>query len=702
MGKLLKFLGWLAGILIVIVLGAIVLVPMFIDPNEQKDRIVSEVKQLTGRDLTISGDIGLSVIPWLGLDLNGLTLSNAPGFGDKSFAAVQRAKVRVNLIPLIFKQTLEVDTVELDGLELNLARSKKGTANWDDLMAKPADQPLELEATGDAGLPGDRLFIGYTIGGVAITDAHVVWDDQSTGEYFEIKGLNLETGSLSPGKPVELRLALGVESRRPMMQAKFDLSGQLNADPGRQKVALEQLVLKLHVKGEGLPKEGVQAQLSTDLTVDHLADTLLMKDFSLVSGELALHGAILGREISVKPAFEGDFRLDEFSPRQWMERFGIAIPETADPQVLGKLGLSANLNANVDHVVLDKLVMVLDDTHFKGEFEILNPKEPAYHFNLDLDKLNLDRYLPPVSETADTGAATAPQKEQPLFPMETLRKLNLAGNLRINDLTVKNIHAEAIELKVHAKNGKLEFNEQVGRFYDGLIKGGFVLDARGNTPQLQVDQQASRILAGPLLQDLAEIDKLDGSGAFNANLKTTGQTVSQLKRSLNGTFDFNFRDGSVKGINLAGMIREAKARLAGETVAVTQEPEQTDFSELSGSASVQNGIISNRDLQAKSPYLRVDGSGKANLVMENLDYTIRPVIVSSAKGQGGQGLDELVGVPIPIHFEGPWAKPEWKIDLAKVLQEKQKAEAKEKIESKIQEKLPELKEKLPEGLKKLF
>jgi AsmA protein len=107
-------------------------------------------------------------------------------------------------------------------------------------------------------------------------------------------------------------------------------------------------------------------------------------------------------------------------------------------------------------------------------------------------------------------------------------------------------------------------------------------------------------------------------------------------------------------------------------------------------------------LQAKSPYLRVDGSGKVNIVMENLDYTIRPVIVSTAKGQGGQGLDELVGVPIPIRFEGPWAKPDWKIDLAKVLQEKQKAKAKEKVDSKIKEKLPELKDKLPEGLKGLL
>ncbi|MEN8180790.1 MAG: AsmA family protein [Pseudomonadota bacterium] len=702
MGKLLKFLGWLLGILVVLVLAAVVLVPLFVDPNEHKDKIIAEVKKATGRDLTITGDIGLSVIPWLGLDLNGLSLSNAPGFGDKQFASVQRTKVRVNLIPLIFKQTLEVDTVEIKGLELNLARSKEGVANWDDLSGREVGKDPETAQIDEQSRAGGKGLVGYSIGGVAIQEAHVVWDDQSTGEHYEIKGLNLETGSLSPGKSVKVRLALEIESRQPSMQAKFELSGLLNANPESQRVSFERLVLELGVAGEGLPKEGVKAQLTTDLTIDHAADTLEVKNLSVNSDELAMHGKLQGRGISTNPVFEGNFRLDEFSPRKWMEHFGIPVPETADPKVLQKLGLSANINASNNHVALGKIAMVLDDTHIKGDFELLNLADPNYRFNLDLDTINLDRYLPPSSDTADAKRPSAPQKEEPLFPVEMLSKLNLDGSLRMNTLIAKNIRAEAIEVKLAAKNGRLKVDQQVGRFYDGLIKGGVVLDVRGKTPKLKIDQKASRILAGPLLRDLTETDKLEGSGGFNASLNSSGQTVSQLKRSLNGSLDFIFRDGSVKGVNLAKMIREAKAKLSGETVAVTHEPEQTDFSEMGGSAVVRNGILTNRDLLAKSPYLRVDGSGKVNIVMENLDYTVRPVIVSSAKGQDGQGLDELVGVPIPIHFEGPWAKPEWSIDLAKVLQEQQKAKVKEQLDSKIQEKLPELQDKLPDGLKGLF
>ncbi len=133
MSKLLKFIGWLVGILIVLVVALVVLVPLFFDPNEHKDRIISEVKRATGRDLSIAGDIGLTVFPWLGLELNGLRLSNPPGFGDKQFASVDLAKVRVKLMPLLMERTLEADTVQISGLELYLAKSKQGVTNWGDL-----------------------------------------------------------------------------------------------------------------------------------------------------------------------------------------------------------------------------------------------------------------------------------------------------------------------------------------------------------------------------------------------------------------------------------------------------------------------------------------------------------------------------------------------------------------------------------------
>ncbi len=712
MGKVLKVLFGLLVLLVVLIVAAVIIVPMVVDPNDHKQEIIAEVQKATGRDLAIDGDIGLSVFPWLGLELNGLSLSNASGFGDQPFAALDHVQVRVNLVPLILQQTLEVDKVQVEGLELNLAKSKSGVTNWDDLAE--AGQKETADSSAAEAQVAEKKSAGtgmgeVSIGGIEISGAHIVWDDKSTGDRFEIKDLEVKTGAMNPGQPVEFSLGLGLDSAQPALRSKVDLSGNLNADPKAGSIAVETLKLLLKVTGEGLPKEGVEAELRADLYVQQKAETLEVKNLVLESGELKMSGVVSGRGIQSSPAFNGEIKLAEFSLRQWMEKFGLPVPETADPKVLNRLGMTLSFAADQKRVALKDLQMALDETLIKGEFELIDPANPAYAFTLDIDKIDLDRYLPPKSEkpAGEAGGSQSSSgkqaKEEPLFPVEMLRKLDLDGTLRVGSIKANNIRAEAIQVKVKSKGGKLNIDQKVGRFYDGALKGTVDLDVRSKTPKLKINQSASGIQAGPLVVDVSGQDRLAGKGGFNVNLTSAGQLVSQLKKTLNGKLDFDFRDGAVKGINLAKMIRDAKAKLSGKTASASNEPEQTDFAELSASAVVRNGVLDNRDLLAKSPFLRVEGTGKVNIVAESLDYTVKPVIVSTGKGQGGEGLEDLKGVPIPVHLQGSWADPQWNIDLGKVLAESQKAKLKEKLDEKLKEKLPGgLQDKLPGALKGLF
>ncbi|MBL3599039.1 MAG: AsmA family protein [gamma proteobacterium endosymbiont of Lamellibrachia anaximandri] len=709
MGKVLKVLFGLLLSLVVLIVAAVIIVPMVVDPNDHKQEIIAEVQKATGRDLVIDGDIGLSVFPWLGLELNGLSLSNASGFGDQPFAALDHVQVRVNLVPLILQQILEVDKVQVEGLVLNLAKSKSGVTNWDDL-AKAGQKEMADSSVAEAPVAekksAGKAMGAFSIGGIEISGAHIVWDDKSTGDRFEIKDLEVKTGAMNPGQPVEFSLGLGLDSAQPALRSKVDLSGNLNADPKAGSIAVETLKLLLKVTGEGLPKDGVEAELRADLYVEQKAETLEIKNLVLESGALKMSGAVKGRGIQSAPAFNGDIKLAEFSLRQWMEKFGLPVPETADPKVLNRLGMGFAFVADQKRVALKDLQMALDETLIKGEFELIDPANPAYAFTLDIDKIDLDRYLPPKPAGEAGGSQRSSgksAKEEPLFPVEMLRKLDLDGTLRVGSIKANNIRAEAIQVKVNSKGGKLNIDQKVGRFYDGALKGTVDLDVRGKTPKLKIKQSASGIQAGPLVVDVSGQDRLAGKGGFNVNLTSAGQLVSQLKKTLNGKLDFGFRDGAVKGINLAKMLRDAKAKLSGKAAAVSNEPEQTDFAELSASAVVRNGVLDNRDLLAKSPFLRVEGSGKVNIVAESLDYTVKPVIVSTGKGQGGEGLEELKGVPIPVHLQGSWADPQWNIDLGKVLAESQKAKLKGKLDEKLKEKLPGgLQDKLPGALKGLF
>ena len=150
MKKTLKIILYTIGILVLLVVAAAVAAMLLINPNDYKDDIVKVVHDKTGRELQLKGDIKLSLFPWLGLELGQTSLGNAPGFGTKPMASIDKVDVKLKLLPLLRKQ-VEVDTVVLDGLNLNLRRNKVGVTNWDDLVsagtagpgkaAKPTERP---------------------------------------------------------------------------------------------------------------------------------------------------------------------------------------------------------------------------------------------------------------------------------------------------------------------------------------------------------------------------------------------------------------------------------------------------------------------------------------------------------------------------------------------------------------------------------
>ncbi|TVT59979.1 MAG: AsmA family protein [Sedimenticola thiotaurini] len=705
MGKLFKILGSLLAVVVVLVVAAIIILPMVIDPNDYKGEIISQVKEQTGRDLTIDGDLKLSVFPWLGVDIGGLSLSNAKGFGDKPFAVVNSAAVRVKLMPLLSKQ-LEVDTIGLDGLVLNLAKAKNGTTNWDDL-ANGGEKAAEGESKPKGG-PGLE---GFVIGGVDINNANISWDDASTGQSYSIDQFFLKTGAISQGSPVSLELGAQLQSKEPELKAKMKLDGTVSLEEAAKRILIKGLNLQVDATSPLFKQGAMSLNLAADVGLTMDGQSLTVDGLTVTSDALKLTGNLKGSNLAEKPAFSGSLNLAELNLREWLASQGLAVPETADPEVLTRVGASLELATKGDVTQLNKLVIGLDDTKINGSASL---KGAAIGFALDVDTINLDRYLPPVKETPKAtgetaGAGRKATGDEPLLPIEMLRSLNLNGTLKIGQMIINKLTAKQVEVTLKASKGKINLDQKIGAFYQGSFSGRVDLDVAGKTPLMRVENQAKDIQAGPLLKDLIAKDKFDGKGNFQAKLQTNGNSVNAIKRGLNGDLSFRFEDGSVKGFNLAQMIREGKAKLKGEKLPASDTPAQTDFSEMSGSAVIKQGIVNNQDLLAKSPYLRVTGAGQVNLVAETLDYIVKTVIVSTAAGQGGEGLEELQGVPIPVKLTGPYAAPKYSIDWAQVATgsqkaklEEKKAEVKQQLDEKKEETKKKLEDKLKSKLKGLF
>ncbi len=659
MKKLIRILGKIIVVAFALLVAGAIAITVFFDPNDYKDDIAAYVKDQTGRELAMKGELSLSLFPWVGLEIGETELGNAPGFGDQPFARVEEVGLKVKLLPLLRRRVI-MDTVILEGLELNLVRNAQGRGNWEGLAGPEKPKP---EAKAPAKREPREAVRALDISGVRVSGARIEWHDRQAVQRVALSDLALRTGRLGIGEPVDVELTFDVQ-----------------AAP------------------EARPRHVV---LSARVALDAALQNLDVRDLVLEAAGLELAGELTGRGLQAEPRFEGSLQLAEFVPRRLLQELELEVPPTADATVFGKAALRTRVQATPSSVELTELSLRLDDTELSGRLAIQGFQPPAYRFDLNVDQVDVDRYLPPApaepSRAAGAAKPAPPGEAAPLIPVELLRSLNVEGTLRIGKLKAYNIRSEQIEITVTAKKGSLRVHPASARLYGGRYAGDVRVDARGKRPVVSMDEKLSGIQAEPLFRDAAGWDWLSGTADLSAQLSGTGAEAEAIKRTLRGAITFSFADGVVNGVNIPHLIRTANAALRGEAKP-PGAPQRTDFTSLSGSAQVKNGVVDNRDLQVKSPLLRIEGSGTADLVRERLDYLVKAVIVGSLEGQSGAALAQLKGVPIPVRITGPFASPDYRVELEKVITETQKKRVEEEVEEQKEELEKRLRDKLKEGV----
>ena len=188
---------------------------------------------------------------------------------------------------------------------------------------------------------------------------------------------------------------------------------------------------------------------------------------------------------------------------------------------------------------------------------------------------------------------------------------------------------------------------------------------------------------GPLLRDLARQDRLEGKGNVALELTATGATVSTMKRSLAGAAKVRLRDGALKGINIAELLRRARAAAGKQSGQAADSKERTDFSELSATFSIKNGVAHNEDLDIKSPLLRIGGSGDIDIGRSTISYALKASVVGTTKGQGGRELDQLAGLTVPVKLGGPLDAMKVEVDYRAVAGDLAKTRVGDKVRDRL-------------------
>ncbi|MBP9652752.1 MAG: AsmA family protein [Rhodocyclaceae bacterium] len=726
--KAVKIVAFVLGGLVVLLGAVAAFIVATFDANKWKGEISQLVQEKKSRSLKIEGDLSLSLFPSVGVQLGKATLSEHKS--EQVFASVDSARVSVRLMPLLSKQVV-VDTVELGGMKARLVRFKDGRMNIDDLLSKDEKEPPAR----------------FDIAGVKFANGELAWRDEKAGQEVTLSGLDLTTGRLANAASDKFELSAKLAGNKPRLAAQLAAKGEyrydldkksyggakldlrLNGDvadlkalelalnaaalqlAGANEVAVDQLLLTAKGKEGGdafelrleAPKLALAADKASGAAVN--AALKLTGAQRAIDAKIALSG-VEGKSQSLqagKLTLELDARQGETTVKgnlasalaANLEKQTVELPafsgelNVANPQMpmkSVKLPLTGGLRADIDgQTAAVHANTQFDESKIAAKVNVSRFSPLALGFDLDIDKLNVDKYLPPNPAAAGGKEADKPAAEKP-FDFSALKGLNASGTVKIGQLQVSNVKASNVRLEVKAAGGKLDVAPMTANLYDGSLAGALSVNANNN--HVAVKQNLANVNINPLMKDALDKDVLEGRGNVALDVTTAGTTVTAMKKGLNGAASLNLKDGAIKGINLAKTFRETKAVFTTRKDAMQQakQTEKTDFSELSATFRIANGVARNDDLSMKSPFIRLGGAGDINIGEDRMDYLAKASVVATAGGQGGKELDHLKGLTVPVRVSGPFDKLAYNIEFGGLVAEAAKAKAEEKVKEKVQEK----------------
>ncbi|CAH8219122.1 Cell envelope biogenesis protein AsmA [Vibrio aestuarianus] len=679
MKKLFLFIAIIIGVLISAVLALVLLV----NPNQFKPLIVEQAKKQTGLDLVIEGNIGWSFFPSIGFELGRTELRNPQGFTTANLFKVEQVGIDISVMPLLDKQ-LEIGNISLNGAEFHLETLKDGRSNLDSLTQPAASQTTQASSdekpspnaqnSDNSASPAQEWSIN--LAGISVENALLEIQDRKAGTHTKLYDVALNLSEFAVDQWTSMTFAAKGKNNQQNFAATGRAEFKLAA--GFKEYALKNIVLDTNFSDPSNQIDAAKVELAT-FEFDKANDL----SFSVKgkAADLALD-AQGSAQLTVDKAISL-VKVDKLTLDANLE--GASLPQ--NPM---KVGLSSDISFDITkgylNVLLNKLTA--NALSFDGDANVTLADIPKIRFNLHSPNIDLDEFLgsttaepasKPVSGTTQQAASTsdkaatataAPEVEPDLSALKTL---DVKGVVVIDKFKASNAHLQNVKTNFSVNRGIADLVSFTSDLYQGSIQATARLDATKTPATYSVKKNINGVKVLPLLKDVANNEMLEGTGNFDVDVKGQSLTPTGIKKNLVGTVKINFADGAVNGINIAHLIRSNYAKIKGKKVE-SDAVQKTDFSAMTATLTLNKGEVSTNNLAMQSPLLRIRGEGKANYLDETLDFLVSTSIVGSLEGQGGQDIDELRDVTIPINVSGKWADPKFKLVFDDVLKQKAQKE----------------------------
>jgi len=701
MSKIVKWTIGVIGILIALIVIISLSLPLFIDPNDYKDTIAKKVREQTGRELSIPGDIKLDV-SLIGLktvfSLGDINLSSSKDFPGTEFFSSKLAEINLALWPLITKKELMVNKIILKGVNINLVRNKDGAGSWDDLAGDRQPQPEKKPADRAKDIPKDKSGKGLAaidIGAIQGRDINFTYVDNQVGRTVKLSNFNLDVGHIRNGKSFPLKASFDLfheDSQKKSVSAAVDTKSNFTFFTAQQHFIIDGFNCKGLVQGVPASGQELDLEVSADIDLELQKQKIEIKKLAIRQGEMQIKTILTLAGFS-DPQLTGSLEVLEFSPRAQAESLGMTLP-LEDPKSLSQMSGEIDFSGNMNELQVKKLTLNLDDTTVNGTASVKNILNPAYDLVLHINQLDLDRYkmVKKVEQAQEASPATprSPQKEQDgdqiIIPAEQLRNLTFSAEIKIDKLKAAKLNIANIQLKASGSEGLIKLDPFAADMYEGTVTVTGDLDARPDIPKMHFIKELQGVQLGPMFMDMKGKEEIKGRADIHADLTTNGMTKNELTRNANGKMTLSLADGEIAKLKIIDTIRTAKA-LIGSQKEEEKQPDtaqQTDagkepskenkssgrpttFASLTATGVITNGVFKNNDLLAESELMKVTGKGTVNMVTEQVDYLLTIYLAKYLERDEKSGLVELADRPIPYRVKGTFDKIAQSAALEKLL-----------------------------------
>lgn len=600
-------------LLVTMAIVAVVLVPNFITLDSFKPQIAEAVQTSLGREISIGGPIGFSVWPVLGLQLKDISLGNPAGADEPIMLSAKELGVGVTLSSLL-DHKLELRELRLVGAQINLSVDENGRGNWafKPSRAGGSDKSEPADATANEGGTTPLEIKDVQIKRVEIVDGYLSYDG-ANGSAVDLEDVDLVFTMPSLDDSADLSGDLSFRGREIKMTASLDEPRLMTGEAGSAvKLDLSLGGDTLHLEGKAR-QQGVTGQLS---------------------GAVADLSALVGWA-TAKPAAALPFKT---------------------------LNLQTALDASASRARLTDMALKLDDTSISGTATARwDGARPDVKADLDVGVLKLDTMMPASGAAAEAAPA---QAEAAAPDLSGLNAATADVTAKLAGVVVRGLELGASTFKLTLSGGRLQTSLSPASLSGGTVRAKLDLTPapRHGPYNFATSVTLDGVNIDDVLTRMNGSSRLAGTADFTANLSGPILGGQSMMAALDGDGRFMFRDGAIKGVNIAAMLRRAKSMLGSTAAAEADGPQQTDFTELSGTFRITDGVARNDDLKMLSPLLRVTGKGSANLASQTADYRVDAALVADLSGQGG--VMQRRGFVVPINVRGPFSALRYEPDLA--------------------------------------